>query len=331
MGSVFAAISAVRMLIAVVKSKGGVLQVKKRDKRPSCLEDPSLGEPQIIYLEDVKLHYVVSGPEDKPLMLFVHGFPEFWYSWRHQIREFSSDYRVVAVDQRGYNESEAPDGMMNYSVRKLIKDLKQLIPALGYDKCVLVGHDWGGAIVWMFAMKYPHLVDRLIVLNGPHPGMFEEFIRTSWKQFKMSWYISFFQIPFIPEISGWINDYKMLEECFNGKKMGICNGKVSPEDVEAYKYAFSGKGGFYGPINYYRAALWDSRDPLPYCLIETPTLVIWGDKDVALDPQLAHVPKKYVSNLTVEHVENASHWVQVDQPDVVNKHIREFLKGSKQE
>ena len=151
---------------------------------------------EYITTNGVKLHYVTQG--NGALMLMLHGFPEFWYSWRHQIPAFAPDYQVVALDLRGYNDSDKPKAQSAYVMDEFIKDIEGVITGLGYDKCVLVGHDWGGAIAWHFAYSRPQMVEKLIVLNMPHPARMAEGLRTPG-QLLRSWYMFFFQLPEIPE------------------------------------------------------------------------------------------------------------------------------------
>lgn len=303
------------------------IRPKRRDVMPACLNDPSLGSHGFIHLEEVRLHYVASGDESKPLMLFLHGFPEFWYSWRYQIKEFKKDYRVVAIDMRGYGDSDKPSGVSSYRVDKLLGDIKQLIPALGYRSCVLVSHDWGGVLGFLFAAKYPDLVDKLVVMNGPHAATMNEYLRNNFQQAKKSWYMMFFQVPWVAELIFQIFDYETLRRIFTSSRSGLTVGKMSEEDMEAYIYSMSRPGGTTNPINYYRAAVRYPRGKYEFNKINKPTLVIWGCKDSALNSDLAELSSKYVTNLTVKYVENASHWVQMDTPDKVNQLMREWLKN----
>ncbi|XP_046582077.1 epoxide hydrolase 4-like isoform X2 [Haliotis rubra] len=314
----------IRMVIVILKSRGRVSW--KRHDMPDCLRDPALGTHNYAHLEHVRLHYVAAGDEDKPLMLMIHGLPEFWFSWRCQIREFKKYYRVVAIDLRGYGESDKPSGISNYGLGELAKDIKQLVPALGYESCVLVGHDWGGAVSWTVAGMYPEVVDKLIVMNCPHPLSFMGYVVTHWAQFKKSWFQFFFSVPFLPELYFCIRDRRMLEVIFNGRVWGTRCKKFSREEVEAYKYAFPTLGSFTGPLNYIRAM--PRTVPPPQKKIPAPTLLIWGCKDGAIERGLAPLAEKYTGSLTIKYVEDASHWVQMDCPDVVNTHMREFLRVS---
>lgn len=270
---------------------------------------------------------MAAGTEGKPLMLLVHGFPEFWYSWRYQLREFSKEFRVVAIDQRGYGDSDKPSGVSSYKIDKLCQDLKQLIPALGYKDCVLVGHDWGGAVVFNFANKHAEMVKKLIVLNAPHGAVMLKELMTNYKQFFMSWYMFFFQMPYLPE-------FFLQHDCCSSLNAMFLDMDKKPlkncteEDIEAYKYTFSKKGnGFTGPLNYYRAAMRGDLDKRMFTPIEVPTLIVWGVKDMALNKNLPELSKKYIKDCTIKYVEEATHWVQMDAYEDVNKHIWDFVKA----
>ncbi|ESP05421.1 hypothetical protein LOTGIDRAFT_181264 [Lottia gigantea] len=326
-GCFFGGIVLIRLLWRVIKNPSNVLSVKERNIAPKCLTDPNLGTHHYVQLKNVKLHYVANGEEGKPLMLFVHGFPEFWYSWRYQLREFARDYRVVAVDQRGYNDSDKPPGVSNYQVKHMVEDLKQLISALGYKSCVLVGHDWGGAISWVFAGDHPNLVEKLIIMNCPHGAAFPKYIQKNRSQFWKSWYMYFFQLPWLPELYCRSSDFDFFQLAFTSKAMGVQSGIIKPEDIEAYKYAFSKPETLTSAINYYRAAFRYGSRRRPK--VESKTKIIWGCKDGALERGLAEASKEYVNDVTITYIEEASHWVQMDQPQKVNQIMRDFLNQSK--
>ncbi|MEL6787737.1 MAG: alpha/beta fold hydrolase, partial [Cyanobacteria bacterium J06607_15] len=195
----------------------------------------------------INLHYVSAGSGQ--LMLMLHGFPEFWYSWRHQLEEFATDYHTVAVDLRGYNDSDKPEGLAAYQMSEFIEDVRGIITGLGYEDCILVAHDWGGAIAWNFAYAYPEMVEKLIVLNIPHPAKFAQGLRTPEQLFK-SWYILAFQIPLLPEFLLQLNDYQAVKEAFLG--MAINKTAFSEADLNAYRDAAAKPGALTAMINYYR-------------------------------------------------------------------------------
>jgi len=270
----------------------------------------------------VRLHYVTQG--EGKLMLLLHGFPEFWYSWRHQIPEFAKDHKVVAIDLRGYNDSDKPEGVSAYRMSELIKDIAGTIQGLGYDRCILAGHDWGGAIAWQFAYAHPEMVDRLIVMNLPHPAKFTEGLRTP-QQLLRSWYIFLFQLPMLPEMLLQAGDYQMIGEMFS--RMAIDKSAFTQADLDAYKDAAAKRGALTAMLNYYRNILQSGFTPQEWGRLTVPTLLIWGENDTALGIELTYGTEAYVQNLTVRYIPNCSHWVQQEQPQLVNQYIREFLEA----
>jgi pimeloyl-ACP methyl ester carboxylesterase len=269
----------------------------------------------------VRLHYVTQG--EGPLMLMLHGFPEFWYSWRHQIPEFAKDYKVVALDLRGYNDSDKPKALSAYAMPELVRDVEGVIKGLGYDRCVLVGHDWGGAIAWKFAYDHPTMVDRLIVLNLPHPAKMAQGLRTP-QQLLRSSYFFLFQVPLLPEFLLQLSDYQAIETAFKG--MAIDKSTFSTADIEAYKDAASKRGALTAMLNYYRNTFQQGILRQDWSVLEVPTLLIWGENDTALGKELTYGTSAYVRNLQIKYIPNCSHWVQQEQPDLVNQYMRDFLR-----
>lgn len=275
---------------------------------------------EYIITNGVRLHYVTQG--EGPLMLMLHGFPEFWYSWRHQIPEFAKYYKVVALDLRGYNDSDKPKAQSAYAMDELVKDVEGVIKGLGYNKCTLVGHDWGGAIAWNFAYKHPDMLDKLIVLNLPHPAKFAEGLRTP-QQIQRSWYVFFFQLPLLPELFVQSNDYQFIETAIKG--MAVDKSAFSQADIDAYKDAAAKRGALTATINYYRNAFQPKFFNQSLGVLEVPTLMIWGEKDIALGKELTYGTEAYVRDFQIKYIPNCSHWVQQEQPSLVNQYIREFL------
>ncbi|MGB6299179.1 MAG: alpha/beta hydrolase [Rivularia sp. (in: cyanobacteria)] len=268
----------------------------------------------------VKLHYVTQG--SGPLMLMLHGFPEFWYSWRYQIPEFAKNFKVVAPDLRGYNDSDKPQEQSAYVMTELVKDVEGIISGLGYEKCVLVGHDWGGGIAWNFAYAYPQMVERLIVMNHPHYAKFSEGFRTP-QQLLRSWYVFLFQLPVIPELYVQFQDYQFIENAFKG--MAIDKSAFSKEDIDAYKNAAAKRGALTATINYYRNVFSSQMLNKNWSVLEVPTLMIWGEEDTALGKELTYGTEAYVKDFQIKYIPNCSHWVQQEQPELVNQYMREFL------
>ncbi len=287
----------------------------------SVLEGPWRHE--YINTNGIKLHYVTQG--EGPLMLMLHGFPEFWYSWRHQIPEFAKDFKVVALDLRGYNDSDKPAEQSAYVMAEFIKDVEGVVRGLGYDKCVLVGHDWGGAIAWNFAYAHPEMVERLIILNLPHPAKFAEGLRTP-QQLLRSSYIFFFQLPWLPEMMLKSADYQPIETAF--KSMAVDKSAFTQENLQAYKDAVAKPGAMTAMLNYYRNAFEQGILRQDWRVLEVPTLMIWGENDTALGKELTYGTEAYVRNFQINYIPNCSHWVQQEQPQLVNHYMREFLTNS---
>jgi pimeloyl-ACP methyl ester carboxylesterase len=271
----------------------------------------------------VSLHVVTDGPKDGPLVILLHGFPEYWYSWRHQI-PFLADqgFCVWAPDQRGYNESDKPDGVSAYSVAELAKDVIGLIDASGRDKVYLVGHDWGAVVAWWTAIHYPERLHKMAVLNVPHPVVMERTMRTSLKQLRMSWYIFFFQLPFLPELGFKRRGGRDMAEAMQRTAR---KGTFSDEDLDRYREAWAKPGAVTAMINWYRA-IFRARPPIPRdTRIRVPTLLIWGARDVALSRQMAQPSIDMCDDGRLVLIEEATHWVQHDEPERVNQLLGDFL------
>lgn len=284
------------------------------------MSESSSWQHRFITTNGVRLHYVTQG--SGPLMLFLHGFPEFWYSWRHQIPEFAQDYTVVALDLRGYNDSDKPQGVDAYRMDELVRDVQGVIRGLGYERCVLVGHDWGGAIAWSVAYDSPELLEELIVMNLPHPAKFRQGLQTP-QQLLRSWYIGFFQLPLLPELAMSAGDYWAIEQAFRG--MAIRQAAFSAADIDAYKDAAAKRGALTAMLNYYRAV---TSSPIlrdHWDVLTVPTLMIWGEADSALGKELTLGTENYVRDFHLRYIPNCSHWVQQEQPELVNQYMREFL------
>ena len=270
----------------------------------------------------VRLHYVEAGAG--PLVLLLHGFPQFWYAWRHQLPALArAGYRAVAVDLRGYNLSAKPRGVGAYDVELLAGDVAALVAALGERSAVLVGHDWGAAIAWRVAARYPERVGRLVILNGPHPRAFLRELRKP-AQLLRSAYVLFFQLPVLPELVIRAGDFALLDRVF---RRDARPGSFSDADVAAHKEALRQPGALTAALNYYRAAVRHARRRTlrAETRVEQPTLLIWGDRDRYLGPGMARGLERWVPRLRVEHVPEATHWVMADAPAQVNELLLAFL------
>ncbi len=260
--------------------------------------------------------------------MLLHGFPEFWYSWRHQIPFLAEHgYTVVAPDLRGYNDTDKP--RTGYSVSTLLRDIVGLIKGLGQEKAIIVGHDWGGALAWTFAQRYPQMTERLVVLNAPHPRAFMRELRTA-KQLRKSWYIFSFQIPWLPEFILGRGHAAMIGKMLYASAV---QKSAFPQDVLAhYRDAMSKPGALRAAINYYRATFRKSLGvggvSKAATTISAPTLLIWGDQDIALGIELTRGLELWVPNLQIRHLPDSGHWVQQEKPDTVNALLLGFLKGA---
>ncbi len=279
---------------------------------------------QYAVVNGVRLHYVECG--SGPLVVLLHGFPEFWYAWRHQIPVLAAaGYRVIALDQRGYNLSDKPKGVGHYCLEALLGDVLGIIRHAGEQSAVVVGHDWGGAIAWNFAMRHPEAVDRLIVLNAPHPHRFLEEI-TGFSQLRKSWYMFLFQLPWLPERLLRSGDYAGLERTLRNDP--IHPGVFSDADIAHHKQAIAQPGALTATINYYRALF--RINPFVYkqaiTRIDIPTLLIWGEQDRYLGIRLTEGLEPWVPKLQLERIPDASHWVQAEVPERVNALMLDFLR-----
>ncbi|MBX0323689.1 alpha/beta fold hydrolase [Halomicroarcula sp. F13] len=278
----------------------------------------------------VELHAVTAGPEDGELVVLLHGFPEFWYAWHHQIPPLAeAGYRVVAPDMRGYNRSEKPDGVAAYHVDELVGDVVGLVRAFDRTSAHVVGHDWGGGVAWQTAIERPSVVDRLAVLNAPHPSAFERLLRSSPSQLRKSWYMFYFQLPWLPEFGLAWDDYAVLDRMLG-------EGTVRPDaftrtDIQRYKTALAQPGARTATVNYYRALV---RHAIKLSLtaggvgdrsVHVPTLLVWGEQDAALDVRLSEGLEEWVPDLRVERLPDASHWVQFDAPERVTDLLVDYL------
>jgi pimeloyl-ACP methyl ester carboxylesterase len=261
--------------------------------------------------------------------MLLHGFPEFWYSWRHQIPALAAaGFMVVAPDLRGFNDSDKPAGIEAYRMSAIVEDVAGLCRAFGREQAVVVGHDWGGAVAYAFAMANPDMTRALAVLNCPHPADFSQALMggKNLEQMKKSWYMFFFQFPEIPEQVLAADNFRLLKAFAYSQAR---RGTFSTKDLKAYTEAFSKPGALTGGINWYRAML---RRPLPparlFPSIGASTLVIWGERDHFLGKELTRGMKRhFTGKFRVRYLPGVSHWVQQEVPGRVNALLLNFLKG----
>lgn len=318
------------------------------DKGESARSEAAI-EHATARVNGVRLHYAEAGEGE--LVLFLHGFPEFWYAWKDQLTALSETHRAVAVDMRGYNLSSRPPEVEAYALPLLVEDVRQLATVLTDRPFTLVGHDWGGFVAWNFAMSHPDLLRGLVIINAPHPAIFQRELRENPAQQQASQYILAFRSPEAEEMLS-ANDYAALEEAVLSE--GLRTGYFDEEDRIAYREAWSQPGALTGGLNYYRAAAIGpsaagestgagrssegapaSREAaesagepqevqVPH--VEVPTLVIWGERDPYLLPGNLDGLDRYVSRLAVRRVPDAGHWIVHELPNLVNDELRAFLE-----
>lgn len=283
---------------------------------------------QFIQTNNIRLHCVIQGEGE--LVVLLHGFPEFWYSWRHQIPTLARHFKVVVPDLRGYNDSDKPN--TGYDLDTLTADVQGLISSLGYLKAHIVGHDWGGTIAWNMAQKFPHAIDRLAILNAPHPHRFMQELSSNLDQLRRSWHLLAFQIPALPEWLIQQNLRDIVKNLFQG--LATRKGAFSKEDTEIYRAALEKPGVLSAVLNHYRQFLspqiWMAnwgRSPLPITPITAPTLVLWGEDDLFFSQRLVEGMEQFVeAPLTLKRLQQCGHWVQQEVPQTVNRELLEFLR-----
>jgi pimeloyl-ACP methyl ester carboxylesterase len=284
----------------------------------------------------VRLHYARAGTG--PLVVFLHGFPEFWYEWKDQIAEFSRDHTVVAPDMRGYNLSSKPPAVSAYQMPMLVEDVRALASGLlgstGGSRFTLIAHDWGGVVAWVFAAQHPELLDKLVIVNAPHPTVFARELRENVAQQQASQYMLLFRDLHAEEMLS-ADGYARLTSMVLGA--GLKDGSVTEDDKAAYLAAWSQPGALTGGLNYYRSS--GIGPPSPTAppaseapagaerpiVVRVPTLVIWGEKDTALLTGNLNGLSDVVPMLTIKRVPEGTHWVVRERSAEVNRLIREFL------
>jgi pimeloyl-ACP methyl ester carboxylesterase len=283
-------------------------------------------------LDGIRLHYVDAG--EGPLMLFVHGFPEFWYAWKSQLEEFSRDHHAVALDMRGHNLSDKPAAVKAYRPKHLVADLRNLIDHLGGWPCIVVAHDWGGAAAWNLAAEHPAYIDKLVIINSPHPVTFARDLRDNPAQIEASRYMLLLRQARAEQLMS-ENNFERLVAMLS--KLTSNKAWLTEELLDRYREAWAQPGALNCSLNYYRAspvhpatpkepgAAGLKLDPAQF-MVRVPTLVIWGERDTALLPGLLDGLDEFVTDLTVKRIPDGSHWVVHEHPEEVNRLIREFIE-----
>ncbi len=285
-------------------------------------------------VNDIRLHYISAGTGK--LIMFVHGFPEFWLEWEKQLAEFGQDHQAVAPDMRGYNLSSKPAEVQKYHAKDLIEDLRALAEHLGHEKFIMVGHDWGGAVAWSAAMRHPELLEKLIIINSPHPAVFARELLNNPDQQKASQYMLMLRSAEAERILSENNFARLTDVLIQfGSKW-----EISEEHRLKYIEAWSQPGALTGSLNYYRASpLYPPTSendqeqigsilnlPKEMLTVKVPTLVVWGEQDRALLTGNLDGLEEYIEDLTVKRIPDGTHWVIHEQPEMVNALIRDFIE-----
>jgi epoxide hydrolase 4 len=271
-----------------------------------------------------RLAAIDEGPTDGPLVILLHGFPEFSYAWRNQVGPLVDDgWRVLVPDQIGYNLSDKPVGLENYDIDALADDVLRLAESAGYRTFSLVGHDWGGIVAWWLALRDPDRIERLAILNAPHPATMTRYAMTHPTQMLRSWYVLFFQIPGLPEALLRAGGYRMARRLLTGTSRGDA---FSRHDLDHYQEAWSRPGALTAMINWYRALR--KRRKLRSERVRVPTMILWGERDAALEFPLALAALRRCDQGRLFRFPNATHWLQHEEPEDVNHLLRAFLSSS---
>jgi pimeloyl-ACP methyl ester carboxylesterase len=272
----------------------------------------------------LELHVVAAGPTTGEPVLALHGFPEFWYGWRHQIPALVDEgYRVIVPDQRGYNLSDKPTGLDAYRLTELAGDAVGLLDALGYEEARVLTHDWGAAVGWQILLEYPDYVTQAVTMNIPHPAVFDEYLFGDLRQTINSTYMFLFQLPKLSEWALTARDYRGLELFL---EMTNSEDAFTTEDVKRYKEAWQQPGAVTGMLNWYRSLL--RRDPggVPSMTVEPETMVIWGTQDLLLRAAMAEDSIAFCPNGHLELIDEGTHWLHHECPARVNGLVTEFFE-----
>lgn len=262
---------------------------------------------------------------ERGLALLLHGFPECAFSWRFQVRLLADmGYEVWAPNMRGYARSDKPPRVADYALDVLVADVAALIDAAARDDVLLIGHDWGAAIAWMAAIRSVRRLDRLVIMNVPHPAAFRRELR-GFRQLRRSWYVLFFQIPWLPEKLIGARQARAVAKAFTG--MAVDKARFPAPVTDVYRENALRPGALTSMINYYRAALRGRKAVAneEFAAIEVPTLMLWGTEDTALTIETTQGTDEYVTDLTLRYLEGVSHWVQQEAPEKVNALLRAWL------
>jgi len=273
---------------------------------------------------EVMLNAVAAGPHDGPLVILLHGFPEFWYSWHRQIAPLAAvGFRVIVPDQRGYNKSSKLPDVASYALPHLAEDVLAIADQLGAERFFLAGHDWGAAVAWSVAILHPERLHKLAILNVPHPSVMLRYLRKSARQLRRSWYMLFFQVPFLPELAFASFNYRLgVRALVRSSRLGT----FSEEDLQRYREAWAQPLALLGSMNWYRAAF-RTRAKFADPIVRVPTKIIWGQRDAFLLYEMAEASLRYCTEAELVPFPDATHWVQHEEAARVSEMLIQFFRG----
>lgn len=281
-------------------------------------------EPTVVGANSLEFSALVAGPASGEPVLLLHGFPEGSYTWRHQVEALAAaGLRVLVPDLRGYGLSSKPTDVGAYALTHLAQDVLEIAASLGHGQVSLVGHDWGAALTWYLAQEYPARVRRGVVINGPHPGTVLPYALLHPAQFARGSYIGLLQVPFLAEAALSANRFALIRYAMRASARA---GTFSDADLDRCQTGWEVEGALTAMLNWYRA-LMVSPPPIAAAPIRVPMCVMWGDRDLALDPGLAEAGAALCESVEVHHFPLATHWLHQEEPDAVNAILREVLAG----
>ena len=273
---------------------------------------------------EVTLNAVAAGPRDGPVVLLLHGFPEFWYGWHKQIDPLAAaGFRVIVPDQRGYNKSSKPSGVRSYALTELVSDVIAIADQLGQERIFLAGHDWGAAVAWSVALLHPNRVAKLAILNVPHPSVMRRYLMKNWSQRRKSWYMFFFQLPYLPEAFLSASNFRRGTASLAGTSRP---GTFSEADLAQYRAAWSQPGALTAMIHWYRAAF-RYRAKFSDRTVRVPTRILWGLRDRFLMAEMAQDSLRYCPQAELITFPEASHWLQHEEPARVSQILVDFFSA----
>ena len=285
-------------------------------------------EHEQVSTNGITLHVAQAGPEAGPLVILLHGFPEGWFCWRRQIPFLAAaGYRVWAPDQRGYNLSDKPPGVSAYALDELVADIVGLIDAAQRDRALIIGHDWGAAVAWWLAAHCPERIARMVVMNVPHPTVMNENLNHNVVQLIKSWYVFFFQLPWLPEAIAPLNDWEILTQLLQRSSHP---GTFSSNDLDVYCRAWSQPNAYTSMVNWYRAVLQHRPAPLKHPRITVPTLLLWGARDLFLGREMVQPSIDFCDDGQLVWFEDATHWLHHEKAERVNPLIQQFFDKQNQ-